>query len=67
MLERWIGHDGNRFRGNHPWEMVFIKESDPRGLIGISAKEIDGLAPSGLRATVEFTEVKHLPLKHASS
>ena len=47
--------------------MVFIEESNLRGLIGILAKEIDGLALSGLLAAVEFTEVKPLPLKHASS
>jgi hypothetical protein len=45
--------------------MVLIKESNLRGLIGIFAKEFDCLAPSGLLASVEFTEVKHLALKHA--
>ena len=46
---------------------TLIEESNLRGLIGIFAREIDGLAPRGLLAAVEFTEVKHLALKHPSS
>ena len=47
--------------------MVLIEESNLGRLVGIFAKEFDCLAPSGLLAAVEFTEVKHLALKHPSS
>jgi hypothetical protein len=46
---------------------VFVEKSDLRGLIGTLSENLDGLAPGGFLAAVEFAEVEDLELKHASA
>jgi hypothetical protein len=47
--------------------MVFVKEGDLCGLARLLPKEFDGFAPGRFLTSVEFAEVKHLPLKHTLS